>query len=216
MILESGTTDKWQDRCWPGTDSSYGYRGFLEQKVQTMSRWILVPLAFLSIGMSAGIAFSKNPVSVTACFTAPNCQQEAVLFVTARLSPGYWVYSITQPPGGPNRTVITLKPSSAFKVMGWFVTIQPPILEKTEFPDWPILEKHPGCVTWRASIQFAPGTNLSRLAIRGSIWGQVDTATFCIPPIDYCFTATLAQPEPAPGCCHPRHGFWRRVWPGKG
>ena len=81
----------------------------------------------------------------------PNCS------VTARLKPGYWLYSITQPSGGPHRTIIELEQSPAFRLRGPFTAIQQPFREKTEWPDWPVLEKHLGCVTWHARDRVCPG-----------------------------------------------------------
>jgi suppressor for copper-sensitivity B len=177
-----------------------------------MSRRML-PLVLLTIGVLAGDAYSQNPLSVTACFTAPNPQREALLFVTVRLQPGYWLYSVTQPTGGPNRTDIKVEESSAFTVLGSFEPLQPPMLERTELPGWPILEKHPGCISWQARIRFAPGVDPARLTIPGAVWGQVDTSEFCISPTDYPFNATLALPQISQRCCRPRHWLCKRLCP---
>lgn len=101
----------------------------------------------------------RQEVAVTAYFTILHRGQTAELFVTAELRPGYWLYSITQPSGGPHRTIIELEQSTAFRLRGPFTGIQQPLREKTEWPDWPVLEKHPGCVTWHALIDFAPGVD---------------------------------------------------------
>ena len=168
-----------------------------------------LPLVLLTIGGFAEVAYCQNPVSVTAYFTAPNRQQEAVLFVTVRLLPGHWLYSITQPAGGPNCTAIKVEETSAFAILGAFAPLQPPILEKTDFPNWPAIEKHVGCVSWRAPIRFAPGVDYTRLTMHGAVWAQVDTAEFCIPPTDYPFTATLANPPSSRHSGHPRHWLCR-------
>lgn len=133
-------------------------------------------------------------VVVTAYFTSPQGCRPAELFVTARLKPGYWLYSITQPSGGPHRTVIELEESSAFRLRGPFTAIQQPLREKTEWPEWPVLEKQPGCVTWHAAIEFATGVDFAKLTIKGDVKGQVDTETFCLAPAVYPFTAALKPP----------------------
>jgi len=128
-------------------------------------------------------------VAVTACFTIPQGCQTAELFVTAKLKPGYWLYSITQPSGGPHRTIIELEQMPTFRLREPFTAIQQPLREKTEWPDWPVLEKHLGCVTWHAVIEFAPGVDLGKLAIKGEVRGQVDTEAFCLMPTAYPFMA---------------------------
>ena len=133
-------------------------------------------------------------VAVTAYFTTPHGCQPAELFVTARLKSGYWLYSITQPSGGPHRTIIELEESSAFRLRGPFTAIQQPFREKTKYPEWPVLEKHPGCVTWHALIQFAPGVDPAKLTIKGAVRGQVDTEDFCLLPTAYPFVAALGPP----------------------
>jgi len=136
-------------------------------------------------------------VVVTAHFTTPHGCQPAELLVTARIKPGYWLYSVTQPSGGPHRTIIELEQSPAFRLREPFTAIQQPFREKTEWPDWPVLEKHLGSVTWHARIEFAPGVYLSNLTIKGTVRGQVDTEAFCLMPTAYLF---VAAQEP-PGIC---------------
>lgn len=136
-------------------------------------------------------------VSVTAYFTAPHGCQPAELFVTARIKPGSWLYSITQPGGGPHRTIIELEQSPAFRLRGPFTAIQQPFLEKTEWPDWPVLEKHLGCVTWHAAIEIVSGADLTTLTIKGAVRGQVDTEATCLVPTDYPF---MAVRQPAGEC----------------
>ena len=164
-------------------------------------------IALLTLGLFPQAAYPESPVTLTARFTAPNGQQEATLFVTAKLAPGYWLYSITQPPGGPNRTLIQLEVSKAFKVLGPFVATQAPVMEETGFPGWPLVEKHPGSITWQAPVRLASGVDLTGLKIRGTVQAQVDTASFCIPPSDYAFTAGLAQPAPDQPDLPCRHAF---------
>ena len=150
-------------------------------------------------------------IVVTAYFTNPQDCHAAELFVTAKLKPGYWLYSITQPSGGPHRTIIELEESTAFRLLGSFTAIQQPVREKTEWPEWPVLEKHPGCVTWHAVIEFAAGVDLAKLTIKGVVKGQVDTATFCLAPTPYPFTAALKPPCECAARRLPSHRFMCRL-----
>ena len=45
-----------------------------------------------------------NPVTVDAQFTGATAQRPAVLMITANIEPGWHVYSLTQPAGGPMKT----------------------------------------------------------------------------------------------------------------
>jgi len=173
--------------------------------------WSFLALLFVAAALSLaaldGVALASQedthsqgqeaPVTVTAYFTTPCGRRPAELFVTARLKPGYWLYSITQPSGGPHRTIIILEQSPAFRLRGPFTAIQQPLREKTEWPEWPVVEKHPGCVTWHAVVEFAPGVDPSKLTIKGAVQGQVDTAAFCLAPTAYPFIAALG---PAGDC----------------
>lgn len=152
----------------------------------------------------------RQEVTVTAYFTIPQGCQPAELFVTARLKPGYWLYSITQPSGGPHRTVIELEPSSAFRLRGPFTAIQQAFREKTEWPGWPVLEKHLGYVTWHAVIELASGEDLTKLTIKGAVKGQVDTEAFCLAPTAYPFMAALGTPGECMAHRLPAHRFMCR------
>jgi len=61
-------------------------------------------------------------------------------------------------------------------------------------------------VTWHALIDFAPGVDLSKLAIKGEVRGQVDTETFCLMPAAYPFMATR---EPTDTCTTHRLSVYR-------
>ena len=47
-------------------------------------------------------------VKTSAYFTAPQAGKPAMLFVTAEISPDWHIYSITQAPGGPTKTKLSL------------------------------------------------------------------------------------------------------------
>lgn len=177
--------------------------------MRTCLTWASLALILSVSGLSqaavAGDASSTNTdpqglergplVTVTGYIRPPHGCRPAELFITARIKPGYWIYSITQASGGPNRTIIELEESSAYHLLGSFSAIQQPLREKTEWPEWPILEKHPGCVTWHAAIEARPGVDLAKLTITGAVRAQVDTDTSCLAPTAYPFIATCVPPD---------------------
>ena len=55
-------------------------------------------------------ANAKSVVTVRAQFTAPAADQPGRLWITATIAPGWHIYSITQPPGGPLATKIEVSP----------------------------------------------------------------------------------------------------------
>src|SRR3990172_846369 len=67
-----------------------------------------------------GDAVFDDPVTVSAQFTAATADRPAVLMITADIAPGWHVYSLTQPPGGPTKTKIELTPSSQYQLAGQF------------------------------------------------------------------------------------------------
>ena len=132
-------------------------------------------------------------VSVECHFTAPTADEPARLFVTATIKPGWHIYSITQPPGGPIATTIQLPPSEAYRLMGNFQPASLP--EKKVEPLFGGLEveSHHDEVTWHAPIELAPGIDLATLTIEGAIRAQPCDASSCLPPQKFPFTARLGQ-----------------------
>src|SRR5262245_47830199 len=74
----------------------------------------------------AGANSDKDLVKISSQFTAPTAERPAVLMITARVAPGWHVYSITQPPGGPQATKIRLTPSTKYRQVGPFRAFPPP------------------------------------------------------------------------------------------
>ena len=109
-------------------------------------------------------------VKASAVFTAPAGGKPAILYITAEMAPGWHIYSITQPPGGPIKSRIKLAASGDYKIAGDFKPIQPP--EVHHYDDiWPGLpvEEHEGSVTWSAPIELAAGVDPAKLQIAGAV-----------------------------------------------
>ena len=131
-------------------------------------------------------------VTVSAEFTAPSAAAPGRLFITAKLDPGWHIYSITQPPGGPVTTTIAPEPLKGVHV-GDFHALSPPRTSKeVGFGDLPI-ETHTGTVTWSAPLELAAGIDPAKLTIRGHLNVQACDPKVCYRPRDYPFTAVLGQ-----------------------
>ena len=106
-------------------------------------RWWLLPISLVGVlvavsplraqlldrlggGFDAPGFEQEEVVTVEGQFTVPTAAAPAALFVTAKLAPGYHIYSITQAPGGPKRTEIKLDPSDAYELLATSEPSPPP------------------------------------------------------------------------------------------
>jgi thiol:disulfide interchange protein len=153
-----------------------------------------------------GSGGKKNLVSVKAQFTAPTNGQPSRLFVVATIKPGWYIYSITQPPGGPKTTEIRISPPQGVRVMGSFqASVAPEMKKEPEaFGDLPI-ETHRGTVTWYAPIELAAGVDPFGVKIEGAVMAEA-CANACYRTRTP-FTAALG-----PGLALPRASATDR-WP---
>ncbi len=178
------------------------------------ARWMLLPVAVaLSLGMaSAGwsqpfeppgggfgsglvglVAETENVVTVAAQFTARRAGTPAELFVTAVIKPGWHIYSITQPSGGPIATQIKLNPSDAYGLAGDFRPSPASERKRDAVFDNLMVETHHGTVTWRAPIELSAGIDPTTLKIEGALTVQPCDANSCRPPHDVPFAAMLSH-----------------------
>lgn len=136
---------------------------------------------------------SGDPVTVTSRFTAPQAGQPAMLIITAKVAPSYHIYSLTQPPGGPQATSIELKQVDGVSVDGQFQATPQP---KTHIDQkiWTGLEiqEHEGTVHWWVPLKVTSGTDLSQLKLTGTVSLQACQANTC-EPLDLEFKAGLGD-----------------------
>ena len=118
-------------------------------------------------------------VEITAVIEPGTDGRPDVLAVTATLEKSWHLYSITQKPGGPLATRITVATDSPRQTAGSFVPDPPPHVRAVDdVPAWKGLpiEEHADRVTWRAPL--AAGTG----AVQGSVRVQLCQDTSCLPP----------------------------------
>lgn len=130
-------------------------------------------------------------MTVSAEFTAPAAEAPAVLRITAQIAEGWHTYSITQPKGGPNPTVITLEQGAGYRLKGPFVASPAPEAHSEPAFNGLMVEEHRGKVTWEAPLEFAEGVDPATVEIRGDVRAQLCSTT-CLPPRRFAFVARLA------------------------
>lgn len=140
-----------------------------------------------------------EPLEFSATF-ATHPDGGATLSITAAIEEGWHTYSLTQEPGGPVRTTITVSKSDQFKVSGEFAPSPKPKkhVDQSVFKGV-MLEEHEGKVTWSAPIELAEGVNPKTVKISGKV-NAMACEQQCLPPKDYRFTAKYvgSQPKPVP------------------
>lgn len=137
-------------------------------------------------------------LAVTAYFTVSPGGKTGHLYVTATLPEGWYIYSLTQPAGGPIRTRIRLEDSDAFELAGQWTSDTPPHRKKSEAFEGLMVETHEGRVTWSVPIRLRVA-DPAALRITGSVFAQRCNADTCLPPRSFPFTAELRHEGSAPG-----------------
>jgi thiol:disulfide interchange protein len=142
-----------------------------------------------------------DPVKVTAVIEPAGDGRPDMLAVTAVLEEGWHLYAVSQKPGGPIATRITLADDSPQRTAGPFTPDEEPHRRTVEdVPAWKglIIEEHAGRVTWRAPLAPAGSGEA-----RGSVSLQLCQDTTCLPPQTIAFTAQPREPVDAPPALAP-------------
>lgn len=104
----------------------------------------------------------------------------AMIEVTATIAEGYHIYSLTQPEGGPQRTVLRLDDASGVRLAGdWVADPAPKTHVDEEAWIGLTIEEHFDAVTWRAPVTLPPGADPASLSVTGVADLQVCTETTC-------------------------------------
>ncbi len=111
---------------------------FQRQILSTRTVVAILFVASTALGWSAESSWAADRVEVSAQIVASNGGQQAELQITARVQPGWHIYSITQKPGGPKPTRINLVASDRYRLLGKFVAVPPATVHHYDF--WPDLD----------------------------------------------------------------------------
>lgn len=151
----------------------------MSRKTQQAAWHSIVPLFLLT----AGVCFAATPSPVAWSFQAPQAIKAGDLVqgkLTAKVNEGWHVYSITQKPGGPIRTTISLATDQPFKLDG---QIEGPKPKRIMDPNFNMeTELHDGVIDYkvpiRAGMDGVNGPQPIRIAVRF----QTCNDTQCLPP----------------------------------
>ncbi|MFM7205608.1 MAG: protein-disulfide reductase DsbD family protein [Planctomycetaceae bacterium] len=146
--------------------------------------------------LAAVTAALGDPVVVAARIVSGENGGPERLAVTATLESGWHLYAVTQQPGGPLATRISIDADSPRQVAGPFVAdVEPQRRTVDDVPAWKglVIEEHSGTVTWHAAL--APGAG----AVRGAVRVQMCQDTTCLPPQTIAFVAGDTAWTEAPG-----------------
>jgi thiol:disulfide interchange protein len=148
------------------------------------------PLPFDPLG-SVNAALG-SPITVAASVEPAAAEKPATLVVTATLEEGWHLYAVTQKPGGPKATRITVDATSPWQPSAAFVPDEAPHVRTiTDVPAWAGLqvEEHEGTVVWRAPLATNPEGKATQ--ITGSVSVQMCRETSCSPPASIPFVADM-------------------------
>lgn len=123
-----------------------------------------------------------NELELTGEYQVAAGRREGRLVIDAQMSAGWYVYSLTQKPGGPQKSDIQVTASDMFELLGPFTPDKPPKVKNEEIFDNLPVEKHPEHVRWTAPIRISSGADPEKLAISVKYSGQVcQDGGVCIP-----------------------------------
>lgn len=183
----------------------------------SFASWSIFTLAYclLVVAASPGFAQEADPfnldfsgglfpaageqepvVSVTAQVIAPTPEQPAGLFIRAQIKPGWHIYSLSQPSGGPVRSRIDLNlPDGVEAAAARRVYPQPQRKPEPAFDNL-MVESHYETVTWYVPLKPTPGANPDWLGITGELTAQPCDANGCLAPQPFLFSAVRSDQAP--------------------
>ncbi len=131
----------------------------------------------------------QEGVSIDAQFLVDERTGRGQLRIAVEIPDGWHLYSITQQPGGPQRSVIKVPESASYQITGNFEPDAPPVVQHDD-PYFPVpVEYHSDFVTWTAPIRLAQGVDPQQLKIPIEFTGQICKVS--CTPINEKLTATF-------------------------
>ncbi|MFI4875236.1 MAG: protein-disulfide reductase DsbD domain-containing protein [Blastopirellula sp. JB062] len=133
-------------------------------------------------GLDNGFASNDPNLKLTGRFVIDPEKKVGQVEVTASVDDGWYLYSVTQKPGGPLPSKLKLAPTSSVTAVGQFFTEQKPKVVPADKIIPVAQEKHYGTVTWKAPFLWAPGVDPTKLTLDVQYTGQAcsDKGT-CVP-----------------------------------
>lgn len=133
---------------------------------------------------------SQNPANWSVASVGGLLQPASVDTVrfTAALDSGWYIYSLTQKPGGPTPMSVTIAPSPPYSLVGNVTGPAPIVVFDKEFGI--NSERYTGSPTFTALVAIAPGAKSRPPSLDLKVRYQACNATLCLP----ARTATLTTP----------------------
>ena len=125
---------------------------------------------FNELGGQSPFGGGGQNVIVQAKFEVERGGRDGKLHVTAEISPGWHLYSVTQEKGGPKRTEIKLKSEPATSTLKPFTPDHAPRVSMNDVFPVPI-EEHEEQVVWTAPIRLPEGVNPERFELEVRLSG---------------------------------------------
>ncbi len=155
---------------------------------------------FLACWLAVAAAFAASPrhVEISARIEPAVARggETVKLIVTAVPDEGWHLYSLTQKPGGPEKTVLTLAENAVIGSAGAFTGPAPKRVRDTAF-DMDV-ELHEGRTEFVAPLVLKTGTAAGAQKIEGKIHFMLCNAQNCLPPMNLPFAAELTVEPGAP------------------
>lgn len=137
-------------------------------------------------------ATGGDPIQLQASFEVAEGTQQGRVHVDATLQEMWHVYSVTQPDGGPSRTVLKLADGSAAKLTGSFVPNRDPKRSvSAQFPGVTI-EEHEHEIRWTAPIEFAAGVDPAKAKLTVAAVGLTCLTDGSCQPFKQDLEATMS------------------------
>jgi thiol:disulfide interchange protein len=131
----------------------------------------------------------EQPAQFRARYVVRQNSREGLLELTVEMAPGWHVYSVTQPDGGPSASRIQIL-TPGVELLDAFAPDAPPRVHFDEIFDMNV-EEHSDRVTWSAPIRLPDNTDPATFPIQVRYDGQVCKVS-CIPLRDIRVTAEFA------------------------
>lgn len=153
--------------------------------VPSRTRWLRgksFALALVLALLPATVRAQQGPVTWTAKGprSSVSAGQKFTVGVAARISSGWHIYSITQPPGGPVKTTIALRPGQPFRLSGPVVGPTP---HKSYDPNFQMnVETYEGSAAFTLPIVADAKSPTGNHELAVAITFQSCNQTMCLPP----------------------------------
>lgn len=128
--------------------------------------------------------------------TVAHAGETVKIVVTAAVDEGWHLYSLTQKPGGPEKTTITLAENAVVEKAGAFTGPPPKRVRDAAF-DMDV-EQHEGKVEFAAPLVLKAGTAAGKQRIEGRMRFMLCNAQSCLPPMNAVFAAEFTIESGAP------------------